>query len=116
MNHNEIYIMYEDVIEKVKLLQGDKMSYKLKYNELYRLLINDKIVILYDNKYSYVFQKKIVENTLCAKMIKYKGHVLDNIKVYGFLETLHEDKPTKDIAKILENTKILTVFKKVGET
>ena len=111
MNHNEIYIMYEDVIERVKLLQGDKTNYKMEYNELYRLLVNDEIVVLYDNKYTYVFQKKIVVNTLCVKMMKYKGHLLDNNKVYGFCETLH-----KEIAKILDNTKVLTVFRKVGVT
>lgn len=87
---------------------------KMQYNELYRLLINDNIVVLYDNKYSYAFQKKIVQNTLCVKMIKYKGSALDNNKVYGFLETLYDKKPTKEIAKILDRTKVLTVFKKAG--
>ena len=91
------------------------MNYKLKYNELYRLLVNDKIVILYDNKYSYVFQKVLVNSTVCVRMSKYKGCMLDNNKIYGFLETLY-DKPTKEIAKILDNTKVLAIFKRVGET
>ena len=112
MNHNEFHILYEDTIEQAKMMLRDK-NCKMEYNELYRLLVNDEIVILYDNKYSYVFMKKIVANILCVKMMKYRGHVLDNDKVYMFCETLYEE-PTKEIAKILDNTKVLAVFRKVG--
>ena len=112
MNHNEFYILYEDTIEQAKMMLRDK-NCKMEYNELYRLLVNDEIVILYDKKYSYVFMKKIVANILCVKMMKYRGHVLDNDKVYMFCETLYEE-PTKEIAKILDNTKVLAVFRKVG--
>ena len=61
------------------------------------------------------FKKKIVENTPCIKMLKYKGNILDRDIVYGFLENL-SDKPSNEVTKILNNTEVLSIFKGVGET
>ena len=83
----------------------------MSYFELCGLLLHDNIVLLYDYKYTYEFQKTIRGNKICIKMNKYKGSILNNNKIYGFVETMHES-PAKETAKILGNTKLLTVIEK----
>ena len=83
----------------------------MNYNELCGLLMHANIVLLYDYKYTYEFHKTIRGGKVCIKMIKYKGSIFDNNKIYGFVETMHE-KPAKETAKILGNTKLLTVIEK----
>lgn len=83
----------------------------MNYHELCGLLLHNNIVLLYDYKYTYEFQKTIRCGKVCIKMIKYKGSILDNNKIYGFVETMHKN-PAKETAKILGNTKLLTVIEK----
>ena len=82
----------------------------MNYHELCGLLMHANIVLLYDHKYTYEFHKTIRGGKVCIKMIKYKGSIFDNNKIYGFVETMH-DNPTKEITKILDSTKLLTVIK-----